>query len=77
MQQKIARIVTELPEARRFALAGGGAMLAHGSHDREDSYPDRCQKVFAITRKAQTPTKRVTFSTELHSPSCALLGSSR
>ncbi len=63
-------------------------MLAHGfvdritrdldfavpiSHDRENSYPDRCQKIFAITRKAQTPTKRVTLRTELPDLSCVAL----
>ena len=34
LQQRLAAIVSELPEARRFALAGAGGLLVHGLIDR-------------------------------------------
>lgn len=34
LQEKIARTALGLPEARTLALAGGGAMIAHGFVDR-------------------------------------------
>lgn len=34
LQQRVARIVADLPEARGFVLAGGAALLVHGLTDR-------------------------------------------
>ena len=35
LQDRVARTALGLPEARRLALAGGGAMVVHGFVDRE------------------------------------------
>src|SRR4051812_17590327 len=45
LQERIARILADLPEAREFALAGGAALIAGGLVDREtrdlDFFADR------------------------------------
>ena len=35
LQQRVARVLAELPEADGFALAGGGALIVRGAVDRE------------------------------------------
>jgi hypothetical protein len=39
VQDRIARTALALPEARTLALAGGGAMIAHGFVTREQLSP--------------------------------------
>ncbi len=34
LQERVARIIAELPEALGFALAGGAALLVHGLTER-------------------------------------------
>jgi hypothetical protein len=65
LQDGIVRIALALPEARSLALAGGGAMLAHGFIDRRtrdiDLFTDRdngeALVVVAALRKAPHPIR--------------------
>lgn len=64
LQDRIVRVALALPEARSLALAGGGAMLAHGFIDRRtrdvDLFTDRdngeALAVVAALRKALVET---------------------
>lgn len=52
LQERIARILADLPEAREFALAGGAALIAGGLVDREtrdlDFFADRPEAVLEL-----------------------------
>jgi predicted nucleotidyltransferase component of viral defense system len=53
LHEELARIALALPEARQLALAGGGAMLAHGFVDRPtydiDLFTPDADEVAAVT----------------------------
>ena len=52
LQERIARILADLPEAREFALAGGAALIAGGLVDRDtrdlDFFADRPAAVLEV-----------------------------
>lgn len=51
LQERVARIVGELPEARGFALAGGAALIVHGLTERSTNDLD-----YFTTAPAGVPT---------------------
>lgn len=53
LQERVARIITELPEARGFALAGGAALVVHGLTERSTNDLD-----YFTTAPADVPTLR-------------------
>jgi len=53
LQKRVARIISELPEARGFALAGGAALVVHGLTERSTNDLD-----YFTTAPADVPTLR-------------------
>jgi hypothetical protein len=53
LQERVARIIAELPEARGFALAGGAALVVHGLTERSTNDLD-----YFTTAPADVPTLR-------------------
>ena len=68
VQRRVATIVLSLPEAARFALAGGAALIVHGVIDRDtrdlDCFGASVEDVDRLVPKAITALREAGFTVE-------------
>ena len=68
LQERIARILAALPEAREFALAGGAALIAGGLVEREtrdlDFFADRPEAVLELLPVLEDCLRQAGFQVE-------------